>query len=193
MKRKINFIILMFIVAHSSFAQSFDLGIKGGSDIQKIQGASFSDKFTFGYHFGLFSSLKLSKKLSVQPEVYYSAVEMDTGANFSTVYNSVGISKLKFGYYNIPVLLNIKPNDHYSIQLGPNYKILNDRNLSLVGNGKKAIKAGDFSILAGVQLYFSSFRIYGRYQIGLTNVNDVGDQAKWKSQTIHIGVALKII
>jgi hypothetical protein len=53
-----------------------------------------------------------------------------------------------------------------------------------------AFKSGDFSMLAGVQLKILSFRVYGRYAIGLTNINDIAQQDQWKSRTLQLGVGL---
>ena len=80
-----------------------------------------------------------------------------------------------------------------SIQAGPQFAILKEKNESLLENGKAAFKNGDFSMLAGVQFKLSSFRIYGRYAIGLTNLNDIDNKDKWKSQSFQVGVGLAIL
>ncbi len=175
------------------FAQGFQLGIKGGADIQKISGVSFNEEFAYGYHLGGFAQISINKKLSIQPELYYSAASMNKASNFDTLYTSVDPKKIKFGYINIPILLNIKPGKKLAIQVGPQYGILSNTNLSVKANAENAFKKGDFSMLAGFQLYFNKIRVYGRYQIGLTNINDASSQEKWKSQTVHLGVGLRII
>ena len=186
----ISFLLLNTVV----FSQGFHMGVKFGTDIQKINGASFSEKFAFGYHLGGFAELKLSKTITIQPELYYSAVKLDTGNTFSQTYNSITISKLKFGYLNIPLILSIKAGEKMAVQLGSRYGILVDNNLSLRNNVESAFKKGDFSVLAGVQFNFSKLKIYGRYQVGLSNLNDIsGSTEKWKSQTFHIGLGLRII
>jgi hypothetical protein len=68
-----------------------------------------------------------------------------------------------------------------------------DQNVTLVQNGKEAFKKGDFSMLGGVQLKFSSFRVYGRYALGLSNLNDIDNKDKWKSQGFQLGVGLAIL
>ena len=175
-------------------SQGFHMGIKFGTDIQKINGASFSEKFAFGYHLGGFAELKLSKSITIQPELYYSAVNLDTGTTFSQTYNSIALSKLKFGYLNMPLILSIKAGEKMAVQLGSRYGIIVDNNLSLRNNVESAFKKGDFSVLAGIQFNFSKLKIYGRYQVGLSNLNDItGSTETWKSQTIHIGLGLRII
>ena len=61
---------------------------------------------------------------------------------------------------------------------------------TVLQNGKQAFKNGDFSMLAGIQLNISKVRLYGRYAIGLSELNDIDNQDKWKSQTIQLGLAL---
>ncbi|MEY4660498.1 MAG: hypothetical protein RLZZ42_450, partial [Bacteroidota bacterium] len=51
---------------------------------------------------------------------------------------------------------------------------------------------GDFSMVAGLQLKVLSFRVYGRYAIGLSSINDLAADEKWKSQTLQIGVGLAL-
>ena len=80
-----------------------------------------------------------------------------------------------------------------SIEAGPQFAILKEKNVSLLENGKDAFKKGDFSMLGGVQLKFSSIRIYGRYALGLSNLNDIDDKDKWKSQSFQVGIGLAIL
>jgi hypothetical protein len=66
------------------------------------------------------------------------------------------------------------------------------KNESLLQNGKNAFKSGDFSVLAGLQLQVLKFRIYGRYAVGLSNLNDIDKMDSWKSQSIQIGIGVAI-
>lgn len=194
MSKKITLIVFFVASSLVGMSQGFHMGVKFGTDIQKINGASFSEKFAFGYHLGGFAELKLSKSITIQPELYYSAVKLDTGSAFSQTYDSISLSKLKFGYLNVPLILSIKAGEKMAVQLGTRYGIIVDDNLSIKNNVESAFKKGDFSVLAGIQFNFSKIKIYGRYQIGLSNLNDItGSTERWKSQSIHIGLGLRII
>ena len=194
MLRKTTLITLFLASSLFALSQGFHMGIKFGTDIQKITGASFSEKFAFGYHLGGYAEVKMSKSITFQPELFYSAVKLDTGSSFSQTYDSISLSKLKFGYINIPLILSIKSGEKMALQFGTRYGIIVDDNLSLKNNVESAFKKGDFSVLAGVQFNFSKIKIYGRYQIGLTNLNDItGSTETWKSQSIHIGLGLRIL
>ncbi len=192
MKSKFLTLALLFgLISTASFAQ-FKLGIKGGANIHKLDGKSFKNEFSFGYHLGGFAEIGLGKKFAIQPEVLFSQTNIDTSSSFSDVYDFDNISKVKLSYLQIPLLLNYKANDFVTIQAGPQYSILMDNDKTLVQNGKEAFKKGDFSLLGGLQLNISKIKIYGRYAVGLNNINDIDNQEKWKNQTVQIGLGLTL-
>ena len=171
-------------------AQWLKVGVKGGADIKKITGKSFDDQFSYGYHLGAFAEIKLNSRFGIQPEVYFSQVNIDTSSNFSDIYDFKEISKVELKYINIPVLLSFKPSKYIAIQAGPQFGILMDKGNTVLKNGQDAFKKGDFSMLAGIQLQFSKLRIYGRYGIGLNDLNDIDSQEKWKTQSIQAGLGI---
>ena len=193
MKKTILIATLVFFYCTNIQAQGFSLGIKGGADVLKLSGKSFDDEFAYGYHLGGFAEIKLNKTFGIQPEIYYSSTSMKTSNSLDSIYSNVDVKNIKLGYINIPILLNFKPSKKICFQVGPRYGILSNSSLSVKQNAENAFKSGDFSLLAGIQLNFSKIRVYGRYQVGLTDINDATSQEKWKSQTIHVGVGLKIL
>ena len=193
MKRRILTLAIIFgLTSSAAFAQDFKIGIKAGADIHKISGKSFKDEFSFGYQLGGFAEIGLSKKWAIQPEVLFSQVNIDTTTDFKDVYQFDDISKVKLRYLKIPLLLSYKPNKFVSLQLGPQFGILMDKDNTLLENGRNAFKQGDFSMLGGLQLNIAKVRIYGRYAVGLNNINDIDDQEKWKKQNIQVGVGLTL-
>ena len=154
----------------------------------------FNEQFTYGYHTGAFAQIKLGKRLELQPEVVFNQVNTDTSSQFSQLYkvNSSTISNIKLSYLSIPLILNYKLSKGFSIQAGPQYGILLDQHKDLLQNGRSAFKDGDFSLLAGMQIKFASFRIYGRYVVGLNNINDIDNNDKWKNQSMQLGVGFAI-
>ena len=192
MKSKFLTLAIVFgLISSASFAQ-LKLGIKGGANIHKLDGQSFKNEFSFGYHLGGFAEIGLSKKFSIQPEILFSQVNIDTSSKFSDVYDFDNISKVKLSYLQIPLLLNYKANEFVSLQVGPQFSILMDNDNTLVENGQNAFKKGDFSLLGGLQLNISKIKIYGRYAVGLNNINDIDNQEKWKNQTIQVGLGLTL-
>ena len=193
MKTKIlTLITIAMIATTSAMAQSFKIGIKGGADINKITGKSFKDQFSFGYHLGGFAEIGLTSRFGIQPEVLFSQVSADTSSQFSELYQFNNISKVKLSYLNIPLLLNYMPNKIVSLQVGPQYGILIDQNQNMLKNGKDAFSKGDFSMVGGLQLNISKIKLYGRYAVGLNNINEIDNRDKWKNQTVHIGLGLTL-
>ena len=185
----LSFFLLSFSAI--SYAQKFQFGIKGGVDIHKIDGQSFDEQFAYGYQAGLFATVPLSNRFGIQPEVIFSQVNIDTSNDISSPYDFNNLDKVKLKYFKIPLLLNYNPNKFVSLQVGPQFGILLDDESTLLENGKSAFKKGDFSMLAGLQLNISSIKIYGRYGIGLNNINDIDNKEKWKNQNIQLGVGFK--
>lgn len=179
---------ILTLTAGTAYAQSFKFGIKGGADIKKLSGKSFDEQFSYGYHLGVFSEIGLSPKFSLQPELFFSQVNIDTSNHFSDIYNFKKISKVELKYITIPILLNFKPNKYVSLQAGPQYGILMDKGNTVLQNGKNAFKDGNFSMIAGMQIYVARVRLYGRYAIGLSNLNDIDNQQNWKTQTVQLGL-----
>lgn len=189
----LSFAAIFFTISFAG-AQSFHAGIKVGANINKLTGQSFKEQFSFGYHAGVFAEIGLGKKWSVQPEVLFNQTNTDTSDKFSALYkvNAGQISKIKLGYLSIPVMLNYKLSKIFSLQAGPQYGILISQDKSILQNGKNAFKQGDFSLVGGAQLKFAGIRIFGRYQVGLSNLNDIDKRDRWKNQVIQLGVGFSL-
>jgi hypothetical protein len=193
MKLKLISVAATLFIFSTSFSQKFAIGIKGGASINKITGKTFKDEFTYGYHLGGFVTIPLSKEFGIQPEVLFNQVSADTSSQFSSVYPSFNkIKNIKLNYLSIPILLNYNVAKVLTLQAGPQFGILMDRNKKLLENGEDAFKGGDFAMLGGVQLNLLKFRVYGRYAIGLTDISNIGNSDKWKSQSIQLGVGLAL-
>jgi hypothetical protein len=188
MRSKLILSVITFFIISSTFAQGVKFGIKAGASINKITGKSFTEQFTFGYHAGAFVTINLSKKIGIQPEVIFNQVNQDTASSFNSLYQFNNIDKIKLSYLSMPILLNYYFNKYLALQVGPQFSLLLDQNVSLVQNGKDAFKKGDISAVGGLQLNILKFRAYARYLLGLNNVNDVSTADSWKNQSIQLGV-----
>jgi len=193
MKLKLVSLSAMLLICSLSFSQGLNFGIKGGASINKIDGRSFKDEFTYGYHVGGFVTIGLGKKFAIQPEVLFNQFKTDTSSTFSSIYPSFNkVKNIKLNYLSIPILLNYNVANILTLQAGPQFGILMDQNKKLLQNGQDAFKSGDFAMLGGVQLKLLKFRIYGRYAIGLTDINNITNSDKWKSQSFQLGVGISL-
>lgn len=196
MKAKFVFSVLAALFLSSALMAQFHIGIKGGANITKVDGYSFKDRFTYGYHVGGFAEIKLANKLWLQPEVLFNQYSTTLDSNYNHVYNDVfssGQWSVKLNYLSIPILLNYRLIGNFlSLQAGPQFSILMSQDKNLLQNGAQAFKNGDFSMLGGVQLKLSAIRITGRYAIGLRDINDIGNSDEWKSQGFQVSLGLAL-
>jgi hypothetical protein len=177
-----------------SFAQGFHLGVKGGTNIFKVDGKSFDEEYQWGYNVGGWVEINLNDKIGIQPEVMWNQTNYRTGSKFKDMY-SQGVNGVdgKLNYLSIPLLLNLKPAKIITFQVGPQFGILLNQDETLLENGGEAFKKGDFSMLGGVQLNLNAFKIGGRYVVGLTDINDIDDKEKWKNQGFQLYLGIKIL
>lgn len=196
MKTKLFPLIALVLLAQVSMAQ-FHIGVKGGANVTKIDGQSFKDQFKYGYHLGGFAEIGLGGKLGLQPEVLFNQYSTTVDSNFKHIYqnvfNSSYNSNVKLNYLSVPILLTYKLIGNFlTLQAGPQFAVLIDQNKTLLQNGGNAFKHGDFSMLGGAQVKIANFRFTGRYVVGLSNINDIDNQDKWKSQGFQLSVGLAL-
>ena len=195
MKTKLSVLLICVFFAQATMAQ-FHLGIKGGANITKVQGKAFRDEFKYGYHLGGFVEIGLGGKFSIQPEVLFNQFQTRVDSSFKNVYtdavNFSNYKDIKLNYLSIPIMLNYKLGSLLTLQAGPQFGVLMDQDKNLLQNGKAAFKNGDFSLAGGAQFHINKLRLTGRYFVGLANVNDIGDQNKWKNQGFQLSVGLAL-
>lgn len=196
MKKVILSALFLLSLVGISQAQGVRAGVKAGANLNKISGQSFNDGFDLSYHFGGFLELDLNKKWGIQPELLWSQTASKP-SNFQTLYSGISSSSLstsssiKLDYLSIPILLRYNVGGILTLNAGPQYSILIKKDNTLLQNGQSAFKSGDFAFVAGAQLNFKFLRIYGRYNIGLQNINDIDNKDKWTNQQIQAGLGFR--
>ncbi|MFY7840380.1 MAG: porin family protein [Lacibacter sp.] len=191
MKKTLVILLVAITASATSFAQ-FRIGPKLGANIGKIDGKGFDEQYKLGYHLGVFAEIPLGKKFGIQPEILWNQINSDTASGFNAIYANLdeNVKDPQLNYLSIPLLLSYKPSKFLSLQAGPQYGILLNKNKTFIDNGKEAFKNGDFSLLLGAQLNILSVRVYGRYAIGLNNINDLPNQDQWKTTGFQLGVGI---
>ena len=178
MKKYIFLTAIIAVISVANLAaQGFHVGAKLGGNAVKISGQSFNDGFNLGYQLGGFAEINFSKTIGIQPEVLFSQSQTTT-----TTFNSnLSPNKdAKLNYLSIPILLNINASKLLTFQVGPEYSILVNNDNTFVQNSKNAFKSGDFSMVGGIQLNLNPIKIYGRYNIGLSNLKNNGKARQYK-------------
>ena len=198
MKKTLILLGLAVFFSLHGFAQGgFRLGVKGGLNLNKVNGQSFSEVFDMGYMAGAFAEIDIDKFIGIQPELLYSQT-MTKRSSFSTLYNTrfsqaflIDNAYTRLNYLSIPVLLRLNVGKLITFNAGPQYGILIGQDKNVLSNAQTAFKSGDLSAVLGAQLNLSSFRIYGRYVAGLQNINAIDNQEIWKTASLQIGLGLK--
>jgi len=197
MKKLVLSVLILVAAATASQAQGIRLGVKAGANLNKISGQSFNDGFDLAYHAGIFIEADINKKWGIQPELLWNE-STSKPSNFKTVYSTSASSTLntsqniKLDYLSIPVLLRYNVGGILSLNAGPQFSILVNQDKTLLQNGQSAFKNGDLAMVLGGQINLKVLRIYGRYNIGLNNINDIDSKDKWTSQQIQVGLGLRL-
>lgn len=194
MKKVILAATALCFFAIASQAQGVRLGAKLGANLNKISGKSFSDGYDLNYHVGGFLEIDFNKKLGIQPEVYFNQATTTRTSSFDAFYqeNPNANTDIKLNYLSIPILLRYNVGKMVTLQAGPQFSILMNNDKTLLQNGQAAFKGGDFAMAGGLTLNLKMLRVYGRYNIGLSNINDIDEQDKWKNQQLQLGLGLRL-
>jgi len=189
--KKISFFTLMILVGFAVNAQVVNFGLKGGLNLATIDSKESNDiKSRVGYHAGLFANIPVSSQIAIQPEAVYSS----QGAK----YTEGGLEhSLALNYVNIPVMVQAMVGRGFYAQVGPQLGILTGT-ADKVGDVETDIfSTDDFKktdVALGVGLGYKGlggFGIDARYNLGLTNINEVGS-ANIKNNVLQVGLQLQL-
>jgi len=137
-----------------------------------------------------------SKTFGFQPEINFVQSSSEFTNDASDVYDDIfrdgSQKKAKLDYLKVPLLLNINigPSKRVKLQFGPQIGgVLKETVDSLKSNGN-IFKKSDWSAVGGVWIQIPFINLGARYELGLTNLNDIDNQQKWKSQafTLFAGI-----
>jgi hypothetical protein len=190
MKKVLATVVMVVALASVSQAQKFNFG----ANLTKITGQAFKEGYDLGYHVGAFAEIDLSKKFGIQPEVLWNQTNTQRASGSDAVLNNwqQNTNDIKLNYLTIPILLRYNIGSLITLNAGPQFGILLNKDESLWANGKQAFKSGDFSLTGGATVNLKMLRVYGRYNIGLNDLNDAGTKDKWKSQQLQLGVGISL-
>ncbi|HZF66350.1 MAG TPA: porin family protein [Chitinophagaceae bacterium] len=196
MKSKLIALVAFVLITQVSTAQ-FTIGAKVGANLTKIEGKSFKQEFKTGYLAGGFAMIGLGDKIGIQPEVLFVQTNTRTDTSLKQVpsdaFSAFRKGDVKLNYLSIPILLNYKFIGNFvTLQAGPQFGILMNKDQNLLRNGQNAFKNGDFSIVGGAQLKISKFVGSARYVVGLNNISDIDNQDKWRNQGIQLAVGISL-
>lgn len=181
MKKIILTAVAVFAFSFTN-AQKAQFGLKGGLNIANQsfsgEGAPSASSLT-GINVGCFVEVKISEKISIQPELLYST----QGSNFDlsvdydgNVYDTNNAFKLS--YINIPVIFKYYVDKKFSLEAGPQIGFLTSSKIetkvlgqSVSQDAEAFFKSVDFGFNFGVGYDFTKkLSASIRYNIGLSNI-----------------------
>ena len=206
MKKALSLLLLVLFSSGFLFAQKFKqtdsekffhIGAKAGVNINKIQGQSYKSGFNYNYLLGGFMQFNFGR-FGLQPEVNIVQSSSEFSKDANNVYNDLFFGgsqrNAKLNYIKVPLFLNINVGEskHVKLQLGPQFSGLLKQTVDSLKANKNIFKTSDFSVLGGVWFQLPLINLGARYELGLSNVNDIDNKEKWKSQafTIFAGITL---
>ena len=198
--------LILLIFSHISFAQKFKeldqekffhVGAKAGVNINRIQGQSYNSGFNYNYLLGGFMQFNFGR-FGLQPEVNFVQSSSEFSNDASNIYDDLfrgGSQKsAKLNYIKVPLLLNVNvgASKHVKLQVGPQVGGLLKQTVDSLKTNANIFKTSDFSMVGGLWIQLPFVNFGGRYELGLSNVNDIDNRQKWKSQafTIFAGFTL---
>ncbi len=166
--KKVCLAIVFVLLAHFSFAQRFQLGVKGGANISNFTGGDFDavkKKALVGFQGGLYLNFKLGA-VALQPELLISG----QGAKIDTI--NAGSYDWKVTYINVPLMAQFQLKGGFYLELGPQvgFKISDEISNSTIDEFAKGL---DLSAAAGLGLRGKKgYGLGARYTAGLSKVGD---------------------
>jgi hypothetical protein len=195
MKKYLLIILTLCFLANVNAQDKFSIGIKVGQNFTSVNNVAV-DHNTASFHAGVTTHFGISEKLGISPEIILSQTKLETSPPVTSLLG--GGSALTqpetyhLNYLAIPILLDAKLMKKLSVQAGPQYSILLDQKKDGVGNASMAFNNGEFAFVGGAKLDLGGFSLYGRYVVGLQNINELQDQAKWKTTQWQLGIGMSL-
>jgi len=186
----------------SANAQEVQFGAKAGVNLATLTGDNDGDvNGLTSFHVGAVAEFKISDKFSFQPELMYSAQGAkeeykETYTILGTTYTDDVTAKIKLDYINIPLMAKFYVAEGFSLEAGPQVGFLLSAKSEfeftettddgttvseISGSEEEDIKDGisgfEYGLNFGVGYKMDSGLNFGaRYNLGLGNVNDMGDE-----------------
>ncbi len=176
MKKYVFLIIGVFVTtlgAAQAWSDKFQLGVKGGLNFATVAGDNYdSPDGRTSFYAGLLAEAPITKRISLQPEVFYSRQGFDVAGPS----NDPDV-QFQLDYIQVPVLFKIYLFDGLNIHAGPQFgfKINEALDFSPNDSGNNfdsdSLKDFDFQITGGLEYkVFEAFFVQARYTYGLSEV-----------------------
>ena len=167
------------------------VGVKGGVNMNKLDGKNFDSDFELGYQLGGFAYYNFTDFVGLQGEVLFNQTNTKITDNYKDIFNNAFKKDKTLNYISVPVLLRLNSEGLITVVAGPQFSFLASGNETVLNNSKKLFKKTDFAFVAGGEVNIRPLTIYARYVWGFSDVSDFG--AKANSHQIQAGLSLRLL
>ncbi|KQR71996.1 porin family protein [Pedobacter sp. Leaf176] len=200
MKKLIFSIVILTAGWLTSHAQTFNLGVKAGVNLAKINADFASEENRLGYQIGAWARIG-GASFYVQPEAYIGS----KGNKFISFTNNnnteiAAEGKVKFTTLDIPVLLGTKFGSNklnFRVMAGPVISFVLDENSSFNSAYQQATDFDNYKnqalgIQAGAGIDVGSISVDLRYEAGLSNISK-SEKYTQKPNLFQLSLGFKIL
>ncbi len=182
MKGRIGVLLAVLVLTGNQlFAQSFQLGIKGGGNLSDFISGSTSTGTSFsaqaGWNAGLFVNFWLGNHFAIAPELLYTTEgagikRTSTGDNGTVTINN----NLNLRYVSIPVMAKLRFTGGFYVEAGPEVSVnvssssWEDQSVKNLTNNAELGAAAGIGYQSPIGLGVSL-----RYTVGLTAADNTSD------------------
>jgi hypothetical protein len=191
MNKKIGVLLAVLVLAGTQlFAQSFQLGIKGGGNLSDFLSGNNSSQTSFsaqaGWNAGVFVNFWLGNHFAIAPELLYTTEgagikTTTTGDNGTVTVNN----NLHLRYVSLPVMAKLRFTGGFYIEAGPEVSLnvsssaWEDQSVKDVTNNAELGAAAGIGYQSPIGLGVSL-----RYTAGLTTVDNTSE-VRWADVNMH--------
>jgi outer membrane protein with beta-barrel domain len=201
---KISIILFLLVAPVIAFSQRslgfyeyevdnfFRVGFNAGLNINKIQGKSFADEYSYNYGFRGFMQFNFHRKFGIQPEVGYSQSSAEQSNDYTDIWDDLSLAgnqqKMKLNYLKFGTMVNynVGVTTRIKLQFGPQWGVLLSQKVDSLKTSQEIFKKGDFSLAGGIMFQLPAVHFGARYEQGLTNINAIDDRDKWTTQSFQL-------
>ena len=175
----------------------FKVGLKAGINLSNVydeEGDNFVAESKVGFAGGMFFEIPFGKFVGFQPEIMYSQKGFKATGN--TLLGSYNYTKTS-NYIDLPLLLQLKPFNGFSILAGPQFSYListtNDYNGNMSTAQENEINSDNykrniFGFTAGLDFNSGNFIISTRagWDISQSDTNGDSTKPRYKNQVLQL-------
>jgi hypothetical protein len=185
MKKRIGVLLAFLVLAGTQlFAQSFQLGIKGGGNLSDFLSAQNPNQTSFsalaGWNAGVFVNFWLGNHFAIAPEVLYSTAGAGIKTTATNNNGTVTVNNnLNLRYVSLPLMAKLRFTGGFYMEAGPQVSLnvsssaWEDQSVKNLTNNAELGAAAGIGYQSPIGLGISL-----RYTVGLTTVDNTSD-ATW--------------